>query len=442
MALFGITRHLKLAPTGMPTDPSSSKTNEVIQGLQEFLASHWQRPIPLQGQAPAQFSALEASIRPEACGTCHKQQYADWRESLHSRAMGPGPWGQIVDMISSSPEDAVQCMTCHAPLSEQMSVLPKVAADNNTTYETNPHLDKELQSKGITCAVCHVRQHQRFGPPKSEGPFATRYPADMKSHNGAKRTAYFEKAEFCKDCHQFDPENSLLVNGKPLQDTYREWQNSMWARDGVACQDCHMSNRRHLWKGIHDQEWVKGGVQFKTSLQETTVRDGGAISVNVELINSAVGHKFPTYTTPKVFVRAALLDGGDRLIPATQKEHIVGWDARFADGEWKEFFDTRIAPGERLQRKFQWSPTKAASKIRIWVEVHPDHFYHVYFYPEHLKRQDLSPGGRKLIERALEESGKSTYILFEEVLPLYTSDRSLPSNARFDRPIKTTTVRK
>ena len=173
--------------------------------------------------------------------------------------MGPGPWGQIVDMISSSPEDAVQCMTCHAPLSEQMSVLPKVAADNDTTYETNPHLDQELQSKGITCAVCHVRQHQRFGPPKSEGPFATRYPADMKSHNGVKRTAYFEKAEFCKDCHQFDPENTLLVNGKPLQDTYREWQNSMWARDGVACQDCHMSNRRHLWKGIHDKEWVKEG---------------------------------------------------------------------------------------------------------------------------------------------------------------------------------------
>ena len=419
-ALFGVIRYLNLMPALLRGAPQLSETSTVDQGLQKFLESHWQKPISLQGQAPANFSALEASLRPEACGTCHKQQYADWKESLHSRAMGPGPWGQIVDMVSNSPDEAVQCMTCHAPLSEQLPVLAKVTANSDTTYEANPHLDRELQLSGITCAACHVRQHQRFGPPKADGPNAMKYPPEMTNHGGVKRTPYFERAEFCKDCHQFDPENSLLINGKPLQDTFREWQSSMWARDGVACQDCHMSNRRHLWKGIHDKEWVKGGVQFKAQLQEPKPRAGKSVSVAVEVVNSAVGHKFPTYTTPKIFVRAAVLDSRDKPLSGTRQERIIGWDARFADGEWKEFFDTRIAPGKTFADNFDWKLPPNAAKIRVWMEVHPDHFYHVHFYPAHLKRPDLSAEGRKLVERALDESGKTPYIPFEEILPLAT----------------------
>jgi len=401
---------------------SSDVTRNQIQ--EDFLTKHWQRPIPLQGPVPANYSALEASLKPESCGSCHKKQYADWKESLHSRAMGPGPWGQIVDMVSNSPDEALLCMTCHAPLSEQLPVLAKVAANGDTTYEANPHLDKELQLKGITCAACHVRQHQRFGPPKADGPNATKYPPEMPNHDGAKRTPYFDRAEFCKDCHQFDPENSLLVNGKPLQDTYREWQNSMWAKDGVACQDCHMSSRRHLWKGIHDKEWVRGGVQVAAQLRPQRAKDNVTVEVNV--VNSAVGHRFPTYITPKVFVRAALLDSHDEMLPGTEKEYIIGRDVRFEDGEWKEFFDTRIAPGKTFAEKFQWELPPNAAKVRVWIEVHPDHFYHVYFYPDHLKRQDLSAAGRQLIEKALAESGKTPYTLFEEFLPLqttYTSDR-------------------
>jgi hypothetical protein len=179
-----------------------------------------------------------------------------------------------------------------------------------------------------------------------------------------------------------------------------------------------MSDRRHLWKGIHDKEWVKDGVQFKAQLQEPNPRAGKTVTVTAEVVNSAVGHKFPTYTTPKVFVRAVLLDSRDKPLPGTQQEYIIGWDARFEDGEWKEFFDTRIAPGKTFAGKFRWKVPQNAAKIRVWMEVHPDHFYHVHFYPAHLKRADLSADGRKLIERALEESGKTPYILFEEILSL------------------------
>jgi formate-dependent nitrite reductase cytochrome c552 subunit len=203
-------------------------------------------------------------------------------------------------------------MTCHAPLSEQLPALPRSAAGGETSYEKNLHLDQHLQLRGITCAACHVRQHRRFGPPKADGAAATQYPSRMPNHGGAERTPYFEKAEFCKDCHQFDPESSLLINGKPLQDTYREWKNSIWGKGDAACQDCHMPQWRHLWRGIHDREWVRGGIQFKVNVEQPYARAKEKIIVTVEVTNSAVGHKFPSYITPKVFLRASLLDSSGK----------------------------------------------------------------------------------------------------------------------------------
>jgi len=403
--------------------PSPSAING-YRGLDDFLKRYWQRPIYLQGPLPSNYSKLEASLSPEACGSCHSQQYADWKESLHSRAMGPGPWGQILDLTRNSPQEAVQCMTCHAPLSEQMPSIAQTTNGQAVAYAKNPYFDSQLQLEGITCAACHVRQHRRFGPPKAEGASATQYPAGTPNHGGVQRTPYFERAEFCKDCHQFDPEDSLLVNGKPLQDTYREWQSSSWGKGGTACQDCHMSNRRHLWKGIHDQEWVKGGVRFNVNLQRSQAQVKQKVFAIIEVTNAAVGHKFPTYITPKVFLRASLLDSKGKSLPGTLRQQTIGWDARFADGEWKEFFDTRISPGESLKERFEWVIPPKADKIRVWLEVHPDHFYHIHFYPAYLQRTDLSAEGRKLIERALEESGKTPYILYEQIYPLNKAPRS------------------
>ena len=321
-------------PSQSPKDSQVSPTHSINQDIESFFKLYWQRPIPLQGPSPASFTEKEASLRPEACGSCHPQQYADWKESLHSRAMGPGPWGQIIDLTQNSPEEAIFCTTCHAPLSEQMPLIAKGTNKNERAYARNPHFDPQLQLQGITCAACHVRHHKRFGPPKAEGAPTNNYPSGMPNHGGVQRTPYFEKAEFCKDCHQFDPENTLLVNGKPMQDTYREWKNSIWGQGEASCQECHMPNRRHLWKGIHDAEWVKGGVRIEARIKQPALDPGGLLELAVEVTNSAVGHKFPTYTTPKVFVRAALLDNTGKTLPGTEQERIIGWDVRFVGGPW------------------------------------------------------------------------------------------------------------
>jgi hypothetical protein len=323
-----------------------------------------------------------------------------------------------VDLTRNNPEEAVQCQACHAPLGEQMPFILKSAANGEVTYEKNPHFNSALQLQGIVCAACHVRQNQRFGPPKAESTTGTQYPPGTPNHGGVQRTSHFERAEFCKDCHQFDPENSILINGKPLQDTYREWKNSTWGQGGAACQDCHMSDRRHLWKGIHDPEWVKGGVRVEASVRrKQSLNQAIPLEATVEVVNAAVGHKFPTYITPKVFVRAALLDDRNQTLIGTQQEHIIGWDARFEGGEWKEYFDTRIPPGEKFQAVFKWAPAPRARKIRAWVEVHPDHFYHVHFYPSYLNSPNISREGGALIQNAVRDSSR-TYVIYETAIPL------------------------
>ncbi len=387
------------------------------QNLEDFLGNYWQTPIPLQGPTPASFTDKEASLRPEMCGSCHPEQYRDWKESLHSKAMGAGPWGQIMDLTQGSPADATLCMTCHSPLSEQMPFLARAAVQGGESYTKNRHFDPQLQLNGITCAACHVRQHQRFGPPKAERNTA-QYPSDMPNHGGVQRTPYFETAEFCRGCHQFDPENALLVNGKPLQDTYREWKNSTWGKGEAACQECHMPGRRHLWKGIHDPDMVKEGVRVEAAIKGPPASPGQSVEIAVKITNAAVGHKFPSYITPKVFVRATLLGKSGEVLPDTQQEAVIGWDARAEGGQWVEYFDSRILPGESFQHSFQWIRPMQAQKVRTWVEVHPDYFYHVHFYPAYLSSNNLSPEGRRLIERAREESGHSPYVLYEKTLSL------------------------
>jgi hypothetical protein len=173
-----------------------------------------------------------------------------------------------------------------------------------------------------------------------------------------------------------------------------------------------------LWKGIHDVEWVKGGVKIEVRLLQPYAKAKSPIELAVEVTNSAVGHKFPTYVTPKIFVRAQLLNEKGETLPGTQQEKVIGWDARFEDGKWREHFDTRIPPGERSHNIFRWPPHGEAKRITAWVEVHPDHFYHVHFYPAYLKGGDVSPEGRKLIEKALQDSGRSSYTLFSETIAL------------------------
>lgn len=374
----------------------------------EFLKRHWQVPIPFQGKPPAGWSESEISLESQTCGECHPQQFKDWETSVHSRAVGPGLLGQTPTLLKEDPATAIVCYACHAPLTEQQEIVSV-----GLRTRRNARFDSSLQSQGLTCAGCHVRGNQRFGPPRRDGSLENLKAPDRLPHGGATRTPAFERAEFCTVCHQFEPGGNSL-NGKPLENTYDEWKNSPYAAQGIQCQQCHMPDRRHLWRGIHDLQMVKSGLGINLQLNRHTYEVGDKLEVNLELVNSGVGHYFPTYVTPKVVLRIELLDPGGQVIPDSVKEEVIGRQVTLNLD--REIADTRIPPQGVHTFRYARAIDRRGMKLRAEVLVYPDDFYR-RFYEAKLAGQ-LSGLERQRLSRALEDARTSAYKLFE-------SERSL-----------------
>jgi len=213
--------------------------------------------------------------------------------------------------------------------------------------------------------------------------------------------AAYERSDFCLPCHQLPP--SAAVAGRPLLNTYREWLDGPYMRRGVQCQHCHMPDREHSWKGVHDAETVRQGLTID-------VRAAGR-AVRVTLTNVGAGHFLPTTPTPALFVvvQPEDEDGDARGKPVEKR---IGRHIRFTTA-WQELEDTRIPPGESLS----FTAPVDAPRAKVTVLVHPDDFYEG-FYKSFLARKNLAPQARRDLETALKRAQGSHYKLAEYVLPL------------------------
>jgi hypothetical protein len=398
---------LAVLPGGRLESGDGSGSRGPSSAEEEFLERHWRMPIPPQGEAPAAFSALERSLNPRDCGACHPTQYEDWKGSLHARSMGPGVAGQLVEMARRDPAGARACLVCHAPLAEQAPVARSAAG-----LEPNSIFDPALQGEGIVCAGCHVRRHQRFGPPPRPDAQGARVPRERLPHNGATYVSAYLRAEFCAACHQFGP-NGPSLNGKPLENTYREWRTSPAARSGLQCQDCHMPDRRHRWRGIHDPEMVKSGVRVSLSLERTRYRPGQRLRAAVTVASVRVGHHFPTYVTPQVVVRAVLLDPDGEPVPDSLREGIIGRQVPLDLS--REIADTRIPPGGRFVLRYDRSLDRPGLTLRVTVTVYPDHFYTGFFTA---LLETGAGAGEAEIRAALDATRRSPFEIFARDVPL------------------------
>lgn len=355
-------------------------------------ADYWSLPLALQGSAPEGWSELERSLAPEACGECHADQYEQWRTSLHARAFSPGLVGQL---LSYTAQQVAGCMKCHAPLAEQREAF-EAAHARGAGHSPSA---QGLAAVGNSCAGCHLRGHRRYGPPQRETGAIGQSDGDAP-HGGVYRTVFFEGSEFCSACHQF-PENYPIA-GKPLENTYVEWQASPQAAQGITCQACHMPDRRHLWRGIHDPEMVAAGL--------TARFDANAQGARFELTNSGVGHAFPTYVTPKVTMHAVALDSEGKPRTETAVSHVIQRAVVFNGGRWVEHADTRLLPGETASLELSW---QGSERIRMWLEVEPDDYYDHRVYDQLLAQLPNEGAAAQLISRADARAGASRYRLFE-----------------------------
>src|SRR5216683_4110162 len=257
-----------------------------------------------------------------------------------------------------------------------------------------------------SCGVCHgdkleewrTSLHARAFSPGVVGQSDTTAP-----HGGVTRVPEFEKSEFCAACHQFP--QSQAINGKPLENTLVEWEQSPAARSGVTCQSCHMPERKHLWRGIHDPDMVRSGLtpEFVAEPQAARFR----------LTSTGIGHAFPTYVTPKVIMKAIALDETGRPIPGSEVGHVIQRQVEFVDDDWIERADTRLLPGQSATLEISWPKS---SRVKFWLEVQPDDFYHRHVYPNLLDELAADSSAAKLIAEANRLAQASHFSLFETVV--------------------------
>jgi hypothetical protein len=396
--LLAVVPWLLASGASSPPADADTRTPRVDRA---FLARHWRSPIPPQGRAPARWSPLERSLAPEACGSCHPLQFGDWSSGIHARSMGPGIAGQLVEMSKTDPASARSCPICHAPLAEQSATI----AGPRGAVTRNPDFDPALRERGVVCASCHVRGHQRFGPPRRDGSLASRAPRATLPHNGLTRTETFLASEFCASCHQFAPDG-FAVNGKLVQNTFEEWKASPAAREGLQCQDCHMPDRRHLWRGIHDPDMVKSGVTIELDVAPRAAGDD--VRATLSIASVRVGHFFPTYVTPRVVARVELVDSADRVIEGSVEEGAIGREVTL--DLTRELADTRIPPGGRVELGYRRPITATGPlRLRATVTVYPDHFYTGFF--EALLAGGAGAGEAQIRE-ALADTRRSPFVIF------------------------------
>ncbi|MDQ6967314.1 MAG: hypothetical protein Q9M14_01350 [Mariprofundaceae bacterium] len=373
----------------------------VAASVNEPLPSdYWDMP---QAKGKAHIG-LENNMRPEACAQCHEAQFNAWRDSKHAHAYSPGLVGQFPGAGHGAGNE---CLVCHAPLAEQLYRDEGDLAATLSTLLENPEgfsRDADLDAKqaklplrhaGVTCAVCHVRNGQRFGPPRRGSDVVGHL--EGAAHGGFIATKDFEKSQLCASCHQFP--QSYAINGKPLENTVFEWQQSSFARQGVQCQTCHMPDRKHSFKGIHDVDMVRSGLNFKLE------KKGRLASLTMTSVH--IGHAFPTYVTPKIWVKADALNAQGKVLQHWQWSIVreVAYD-----DDWKETQDSRLMPGE--SRIFiADNADKNITSVRFYIDVIPDAFYKGVY--QSLLADNLQPKAKLLITKALSDADKNDYRLYE-----------------------------
>jgi len=370
-------------------------SNGIAPAAERLPTDYWRQPLAPQGEAPPSWTPEERSLAPESCGACHSDKLAEWRTSFHAKALSPGLVGQLLTYDAA---DTAVCMQCHAPMAEQREAFE--AARHKA--ESHPFAERGLADAGNSCGGCHLRSHRHFGPPQRDT--AAIGPSDASApHGGVMRVPEFEKSEFCAACHQFP--QSQAINGKPLENTLVEWERSPAARSDTNCQSCHMPERKHFWRGIHDPDMVRSGLTPEFVAEPKTAR--------FRLTSTGIGHAFPTYVTPKVVMKAVALNDAGRPVPASEVRYVIQRQVDFINGDWIERSDTRLLPGQSATLEISWPKS---GQVKFWLEVHPDNFYHQHVYGNLLREMSADSVSAKLIAEADRVAQASQFSLFETVL--------------------------
>ncbi len=260
---------------------------------------------------------------PRACSACHRDIYEEWLHSRHAKAW-ENKWYQPDYLLAHEETDGltdVLCGACHAPIAARTGLLPP--ADGSRFDATS--------RQGISCDFCHtvsgVENMYNMGHVSEPGNVKQGPRGDGWSlHHEVKYNEIYTKAEFCGSCHMvIHP-----VTGVHIIDTWEDWKNNEYGKQGIRCQDCHMTpgpgvsktpgraalmgksrdnlafhgfvgGSSYIQDALGNTEQAELSREFLRAAAEVTVADNvtdeGTLELTVDVHNVGAGHKIPTGTT-------------------------------------------------------------------------------------------------------------------------------------------------
>jgi hypothetical protein len=299
---------------------------------------------PSEGRAAQQDQRFEpgAFEDPGVCAGCHVEIHAAWSTSMHAFAWAD-PWYQA-DLTRAHRETSgttdMLCGPCHAPVAARTGQLPPI--DGRKFDETS--------RQGVSCDFCHtvsgVEKAFNVGHVSAPGPVkrGPREDAEPMFHDVAFSDLH-TRAEFCGACHAV----VHPATGVRIIDTYDDWKDNPYGKEGVTCQQCHMTptpgvgrspgqsavmgpEREHV--AFHAFAGGSAFVQAQRGNAEQAERarevlraaarmdvagavgEQGLLELTVDVHNVGAGHKIPTGTTyiRKMWLEVTVSDAEGKVV--------------------------------------------------------------------------------------------------------------------------------
>jgi hypothetical protein len=313
---------------------------------------------------------------------CHGTLVAEWQTSMHSKALSDPLFTTKVAEGDKATGNKLGpfCRRCHGPVA-------------NMTGEDNSPSMSQVSAESITCSFCHQitsvsepigNVSQLLDP---SGVFRAQI-EDPQSPHQPVYSAVHKTSVVCGGCHNV----MHPVNGMHLESTYAEWQKSPQAKQGIQCQDCHMSEtpptvgpstgsaasgaatRPNIYHmtfagaqvALGDAARATALLQSAAKVEVTApeiVKPGSSEKVSVKVTNTGAGHSLPTGLTEVRQMWLELVAVDDSGKETTLGTHVYGTVLKDAKGKhpvqlWDAtsiYSDDRIAPMKSVTETFKVS---------------------------------------------------------------------------------------
>lgn len=285
--------------------------------------------ISLAGDSAVQKPAMPANSKAFAqdyeptkmCKGCHDLIVAQHLTSSHEMSFtNPAFQAQYQkDLLPKAENDpalyreASECISCHEPITYAKKG-PQVVSMKDIHPDMN----------GVTCDVCHTMtgwsgpnpengnyimapSEKKFGPFKGEGDWHHIY-SELQT-----------TSEICAVCHE-----AVNRMGFRIKATFTEWKESVFAKQDVHCQDCHMNvdgfltagkprfasgkaanmslgsapQRERLYThefpGAHSKTQVEGAIELSIEATPVNASQSRIMAIDVTVDNSRTGHSMPS----------------------------------------------------------------------------------------------------------------------------------------------------